>query len=966
MSTDANADQASTSAPWFSPAQAQVAPTKATTRPSASDSAASPGHSAPVVTGVSEVTTSAASSTVPAIAESAKRGATAPGPLLDRAEVARDQNIFRPNGEIVFPRSDGDPEYGPPNTALPKPTDSEVNYYHSWGDIATAERDWGSKIGSFLAQEFGLPANPPQGKRWFVGRFPKHYEMTEQRKGLQVSPRTDPYLFGSKAHRFRSAVESHAHFILLLLDPTMDPRNCSCKYCKGKGTEPKTSASYMPKGPKATKAAAPRTSKGNDRKGATGKRRNVDAPKPNEAYIRTRRLVKRDHLPGVPIHSAPEREAELARGTPQRGQREGFRAGEMCWAALPEPVEAPNKDPTTRVTHLIVTIDRKDFDVTVAPDVGETPGSFDLTGRVSHAPVYLVKVLGTNELARVKEEDLIPLLAFNVAGELTQWLKVDPAEVPWLEDDLPPPLHLFPDPNAMPATTETRPNFVTIVSAFAHGLRIASLIRSTFTPTDSFKRDSWGLPAPTTHPIPNVPDASKERSGAQSGANQNGEGGSPAAGAGNAAPGGDVPPAPHQSGPEVDNNLYYQGILFGPERIWVGDTVRLNLSAAQVKKLLHDMGPNEKMPGVSSNVNVPLVMRIKAIFTPEKKKAKLSAAEVNAAAEEEERAAAQGIRDKSAAADDAGEEPVEYRIAGDLYQVLEEEEAKKLQLESHMAPTSTLGPVARSTYVIPVRPFLVELPSKLPPSGILPEGFTLQRVNQGSIEVECPLSQIAGRLWTSYAPSEPLPRKVLEQREVPLQAPSQEATDAYTVSLSLAGLLPGHLKMVAAETPKLDRDQAVRECEGTARMLLRAYIKNEWNLGRAADDGEEANSESNGEGNGSVEKRKRGRPSGRKSSTTDAEGARSSPKPAGHTSASGTPAAKKARKSAASDISGSPSTSTPIAKPRKKSAASAASALADREESPPLPPGWIKKVSRKGQGTYYANPELRKVSWERP
>ena len=42
------------------------------------------------------------------------------------------------------------------------------------------------------------------------------------------------------------------------------------------------------------------------------------------------------------------------------------------------------------------------------------------------------------------------------------------------------------------------------------------------------------------------------------------------------------------------------------------------------------------------------------------------------------------------------------------------------------------------------------------------------------------------------------------------------------------------------------------------------------------------------------------------------------------------------------------------------------SSISSADDLRPLPPGWIKKVSRNGHGTYYAHPKTRSTSWTFP
>lgn len=108
----------------------------------------------------------------------------------------QDPAVFTPDGVIVFPRSDGDPKYGPPNTDAPPPSVKDVNYFHIFEPSDPKYQRWSAVIGEDLARWAGKPDRAPSGKRWRILAFPKDYYFTEQRKGPKHSYRTDPYLFG--------------------------------------------------------------------------------------------------------------------------------------------------------------------------------------------------------------------------------------------------------------------------------------------------------------------------------------------------------------------------------------------------------------------------------------------------------------------------------------------------------------------------------------------------------------------------------------------------------------------------------------------------------------------------------------------------------------------------------------------------------------------------------------------------
>ena len=111
-------------------------------------------------------------------------------------DAKNDPAIFRDDGFIVFPRSDGDPDYGPPNTQVPPASATEVNYFHIWSPRDLKYDRWCLVIGADLAHWAGKPELSPSGTKWKLKAFPDNYTFAEHRKGSKKDVRTDQYLYG--------------------------------------------------------------------------------------------------------------------------------------------------------------------------------------------------------------------------------------------------------------------------------------------------------------------------------------------------------------------------------------------------------------------------------------------------------------------------------------------------------------------------------------------------------------------------------------------------------------------------------------------------------------------------------------------------------------------------------------------------------------------------------------------------
>ncbi len=248
--------------------------------------------------------------------------------MLPPEEVAQDEEIFRPDGFIMFPRSDGDPGFGPPNVTIPPKSDPEVNYYHVFGREEKRHDSWRAALGEQLAQHFKLEPLSRSKAKWKLYDFPKHYILTEQRKGPARDPRTDPYLFGSQSHRFRSTKETVDHLVWLLLDPDLDPSNCHCRYCDKK---PRPAGSTPKKAAQGTKRKEPLTAA--NALGAKRGRKSGGDTVQAETAITVKGVEMSRLTPGLNIASVPQRDQETMHEL-KRGEKERFRLGEVVWCEL--------------------------------------------------------------------------------------------------------------------------------------------------------------------------------------------------------------------------------------------------------------------------------------------------------------------------------------------------------------------------------------------------------------------------------------------------------------------------------------------------------------------------------------------------------------------------------------------------------------------------------------------------------
>ncbi|KAF8511615.1 hypothetical protein BU17DRAFT_97032 [Hysterangium stoloniferum] len=141
---------------------------------------------------------------------------------------------------ITFPVSDGDASRRPDNLKEPSPSAREVNWHRTMKMDEKYFCRWRNLIGQGIAKLM----NKPDQEKHCIGCFPDGYWMFDHHKGPISNIRHDLYLFGSKTVlRFRSPAEFIPHGLWLLTDPTLNTRNCGCKYCGGSGTKSQTQIS---------------------------------------------------------------------------------------------------------------------------------------------------------------------------------------------------------------------------------------------------------------------------------------------------------------------------------------------------------------------------------------------------------------------------------------------------------------------------------------------------------------------------------------------------------------------------------------------------------------------------------------------------------------------------------------------------------------------------------------------------
>lgn len=765
--------------------------------------------------------------------------------------VAKDESIFTSEGWILFPRSDGDPNYNPPDppgTNKPPPGTQEINYYHVFSEQDQKYTNWCSIVGDAIAKEFNKPpcehclrsiavclnagadehfhAYFPfvdelvsmQGKKWRLKSFPKDYCFTEQRKGPHNSIRTDPYLFALLGHRFRSARELVPHAVWLLLDPSMNPANCACRYCKGGSGRWSLDGATPTKAAQKSKSldvkAAPRASGSGSRTGAAVRKK---APKnmADANSVKVQRIpLTRKRTISDKAQTAANREQDIMREI-KKGQSEGFRLGEVAWCTLPRPVVDPSHpDRVIRRWPAIIESrgvsvqvkdeakarpNQEDKNATASPAsqaisdprrrAKAEPATFSLVDRVKQVATYKVRLLGTEDKGTVREDAMSPFLSDFLSPDLLEAQFGPLRDHPWLRaDHLPlPTLNLLERADYMPLGP-----FNQALAAFAFSMQACAYMRVAYTPTDLYtivEQTSDGTTTSSAAPasLHRNWNNTEHTCGARGlGADEVEES------MGSMLRSGRI-------GEEPIDAPHFQGLWFGTERIWVGEVVRVTIAKTKINRIISELaesgwlGADQKkksefLSEMGKGTVVANLLRIQAIYTD--------------------------TRDGM------------LRCAGNLYEVRREDGREGQKVENKSSSSSNVPNFIPTLHRPQTSVFSKPGDPPMPP---VPDGYKVVSMSPPMYEVNVAINHIAGRFYPSL--SAPLDSATLEaeQRANPTlrtDTPDHEDTpDEFRARASLAGLLPGAVKAMEVRSQTATRTDVINDSCAIARVEIRDLVR---------------------------------------------------------------------------------------------------------------------------------------------
>jgi len=410
---------------------------------------------------------------------------------------------------------------------------------------------------------------------------------------------------GYRSGRFRSINEFIPHAIWLFSDATMNYANCECKYCTKQPQKGITASMGDIIGSPSSASPLPRVLREKPRERKAGR-----------PYASVQKILQPALKPSPHIQNTPtlaERNSDLRAVFSRNSMKlkRWYRDGEIVWCQLSTPIQSLDdsiqiefwpglvqeyKLKAVPVPRDVSSVDLNRSNLAPGPSFTDSGahkehGIVDdqderLPFTVEQSTIYTVELFAVNKSIRVCDGQVIPYQAYTPPEEVIGAMQViDPEHLNFDRDSV---SSFNPFPNTQP------PPFEDVAGPYAVALQIASNVSQFFSVTDEWEF-TYSVPASSTAPSPsqNQPDNSliaalnaagrmnttvtstysnsshlyRNISGTQPGMSQStlnrvadnllGKG-----------------PGPTQL---ARSQIRFQGLWWGPERIWVDDFVRLKV-----------------------------------------------------------------------------------------------------------------------------------------------------------------------------------------------------------------------------------------------------------------------------------------------------------------------------------------------------------------------------------------------------
>ncbi|KAF5361973.1 hypothetical protein D9756_002341 [Leucocoprinus leucothites] len=524
--------------------------------------------------------------------------------------VAQPSVTFGPSTVFLqFPRSDGNEARWPTNTTRIVDSEGQVNFMELLDAEESGQaRKWRAGVGKAIAAKLEMQGD---SNNYVLQSWPAGYQMYDHHKGPAGNPRHDIYLYGYRSGRFRSINEFIPHAIWLFSDATMNYANCECKYCTKQPQKGITASMGDILGTPLSASPVSRVRREKAR----------EKNKSSRPYASVQKILKPALKPSPHIQDTPilaERNSDLRAVFSRNSMKlkRWYRDGEVVWCQLSTPIPGPSGDSSTIVfwPGLVqecklkaVPIPRENLptgSTSNPPNPSPGPSStssnaheegrgtvYEKTERlpftVEQSTIYTVELFGVSKSIRAHDHEVIPYQAHVPSDELILAMQEIKPERLNFDRDV---VSAF-----NPRSDLEPPSFEDAAGPYAIALQIASNVSQFFSVTDEYEF-TYSVPPPPPAPSTsqNQPDnsliavinaAGRINAASLTSVNshtphlyRNISGTQPSM----------SPSAVDKladdllgSGPRpmgtTRTQIRFQGLWWGPERIWVDEFVRLKV-----------------------------------------------------------------------------------------------------------------------------------------------------------------------------------------------------------------------------------------------------------------------------------------------------------------------------------------------------------------------------------------------------
>ncbi|EJD07348.1 uncharacterized protein FOMMEDRAFT_143792 [Fomitiporia mediterranea MF3/22] len=238
---------------------------------------------------------------------------------------------------ITIHASDGNAKRWPTNTTMNPDSVDNVDFMQPLPIDDGSSIKWRLVIGKKLAKMLNRP--DPESDKWVLKDWPAGYQFYIHKKGHKDDPRCDPYLIGSEiVGRFRSPAEFIPHACWLMTDATRNRSNCACKYCTGKPQREISNTFGLSR-----IGRLPRNDSYNVKDRPVSVTREENEPLPH----RQQQAPEAFNLsvdPTQPVNLEREKDLRAQLGPSSLGERRWAREGELVWVRLDYPIHVDDVD----------------------------------------------------------------------------------------------------------------------------------------------------------------------------------------------------------------------------------------------------------------------------------------------------------------------------------------------------------------------------------------------------------------------------------------------------------------------------------------------------------------------------------------------------------------------------------------------------------------------------------------------